>query len=596
MEVENEDRLTAALGEIVELPDQDWTETVERARQSGRSVASLLVDRGRATRADVVEAMCRVRMDVSASRLGDLPAWDRIMGDGEQVAPGARDSLVITSSRDQRKRAFLLLANDPAQPDQRQSEVTRLTTKAIRSGLQFAGRIAVTRGFIAAVVDEYWARQERVDAPGELSEAQREFDRFCLDAFNRGASDIHLTVLDGRGHIQYRIDGDLEHVEDRPAAYIEAVASAAYNTLAEDGSTKGDFNPRDYQDASIERHYDVGLIRFRYSSVPLAPSGFDVTLRIIPIGVDLGKREVSALGYSHDQEDKLQRAFSNSSGMVLWVGTTGSGKSTSMAAVLEQLAEEHPGKKVRTVEEPVEARIVGAYQTPVVKKKEDGSDFKNVLRQLMRSDPDVIMIGEIRDDTTADIAIQAVRTGHLCLSTLHCQGAPGVFDRLIGMGVPRADVATVGLFLAFIFQALVQRLCPHCKVPGDTWAGRNPDHPILGRLRRLGGEKGLEGVYFESPEGCPRCDHKGRAGRTACAEILIPTPEISQAVMEGDSASVWRLWRATINKSDPSDMTGRTAFEHALWKMRNGEVSPFAVERTFKFVDEPPFPGGKIGE
>lgn len=590
-----QDPLAKALGAITELNAEDFEATVKFARQTGRSVASVLMDRGQVTQGDVVEAMSRIRQEFTATRLTDLPSWDTVLAEVEPVPPGERDALIIANSKDKRKRAFLLLASDHSNPPQRQGEVARLTAKIIRTGHVFGGRISVNRTFIATVIDQAWARQDRSESEEQLSDPQRDFDRIGLDAYKRGASDIHLTVLDGRGTIAYRIDGDLEYIEDKPSSYIEAIAAAAYNTLAEDGSTKGDFNAKEYQDASIERHYDVGLIRYRYSAVPLAPSGFDITLRIIPIGVDQGKRDVDGLGYSPDQRDKLRRAFSNSAGMMIWLGTTGSGKSTSMAAVLEQLAEEYPGKKVRTVEEPVEARIKGAFQTPVIKKKEDGSDFKNVLRQLMRSDPDVIMIGEIRDDATADIAIQAVRTGHLCLSTLHCQGAPGAFDRLIGMGVPRADVATVGLFLGFIFQVLVQKLCGDCKVPADTWAKRHPDHDILGRLRRLYGDN-LEGIFFESPEGCPKCNHKGRSGRTACAEILTPTPDISQAVMEGNSAEVWRLWRSEINKNDPADMTGRTAFEHALYKMRTGLISPFAVERAFKFVDEPPYPGGKIGE
>ena len=589
------DPLEQALGAITELDAEDFATTVDFARRTGRSVTSVLMDRGQVSQADVVEAMSRIRQEYNATRLTDLPPWDSVLAEVEPVPPGERDALIIMSSKDKRKRAFLLLAIDHSNPQQRQGEIARLTAKIIRTGRVFGGRITATRAFIRTVVDQQWARQERIEPEESLSDPQRDFDRIGLDAFKRGASDIHMTVLDGRGTIAYRIDGDLEYIEDRPASYIEAIVGAAYNTLSEDGSTKGDFNAREYQDASIERHYDVGLIRFRYSAVPLAPSGFDITLRIIPIGVDQGKRDVAGLGYSPDQLDKLRRAFSNSAGMMLWLGTTGSGKSTSMAAVLEQLAEEYPGKKVRTVEEPVEARIRGAFQTPVIKKKDDGSDFKNVLRQLMRSDPDVIMIGEIRDDATADIAIQAVRTGHLCLSTLHCQGAPGAFDRLIGMGVGRADVASVGLFLGFIFQVLVQKLCRHCKVPAQTWAKRQPDHAILARLHRLyGGD--LEGIYFESPEGCPECNHKGRSGRTACAEILTPTPEISQAVLDGNSAEVWRLWRSQINKDDPADMSGRTAFEHALYKMRTGVISPFAVERAFKYVDEPPYPGGKVGE
>jgi len=586
--------LVEALIRITKVDPEDLQALVTVSNASGKPVETLMVERGYATRADVMEAMSLARETAVVTKVSDLPAWDRLVGTTDEVRAGPLDVIFIGNSADPRKRGFLLLASDPANEVLAKRDEAGLSGRAVMAGFDFAGRISVTRGFIATLTEE-WQQRQAHHSDSDLSAEQRAFDEICLDAFRRGASDIHLTVLDGRGFIAYRIDGLMEHVDDRPAQFIEAVGAAAYNTLVETGSTKQDFNPRDYQDASIERTYDVGRLRFRYSSLPLAPNGFDITLRIVAMGVETSRRSVESLGYSPDQEDKITRAFSNSAGMMLWVGTTGSGKSTSMAAVLERMAEQNPGKKIRTVEEPVESRIRGAYQTPVLKKNDDGSDFKAVLRQLMRSDPDVLMIGEIRDEETAHLAIQAVRTGHMALSTLHCQGATGVYDRLAGMGVNRSDLATVGLFLGFVFQQLVQRLCDDCKIPVAQWASGNPAHPILRRLDRLTGGD-LAGICFESASGCARCEYRGRKGRTACAEILVPTPAICRAVKDGDSMEVWRLWRSEIDHADPSNMSGRTAFEHALWKMRQGMVSPFAVENQFKFVDEPAFYGEQVQE
>jgi len=554
------------------------------AARAGRSVAEQLLVLRVVSRADYVQALGLAGMEVVARRVADLPEWDVVPGD----TPGLqRDPQVvaIASTNDPRRRFFLLEAEGV--------DRTRLvgpTQRALSEGYVYAGRIRGTQELVEVVHTEWDARQGKRQSVMSDVELHRDFDAMAYDAFRAGASDIHITYTPARGVVHYRIHGELEHVRDLPPDYTYSLCSSVYNTLLETGSSKDNFNPAGLQDGVIERRFPEGMVRYRYSGQPIAPDGFDVVLRIIPIGVTTRRKSMAELGYSADQCDALERMFGRSSGLILFAGTTGSGKSTSMANALWKLAEERPGKKIRSVEEPVEYRIPGVAQTGVVRKHGDRRDFLDVLRQLMRSDPDVLMIGEIRDHDTADLAIQAVRSGHLCVSTLHADGAPICYDRLAGMGINRLDLASVGLVVGLVYQRLVPVLCPACKVPARVWEEEHADAGVLVRLRNLlNGD--VEGIYFRAPAGCRECNGRGVIGRTVCAEILRPTPHMLRAIAENDSNALWRSWRATINPHDPADMTGRTAFEHALWKMRQGLVSPVSVESEFRFLDEPVFDG-----
>lgn len=473
------------------------------------------------------------------------------------------------------------------------------------NGTAFAGVISRIQDYKGLVIEGYiYTSQDIIDSIHEgfeqgkttlddaQSEAHRLFDRIGMDALERGASDIHITLFPNRTEIKMRIKGELRHYMDLSRDRGLALVSSAYNTLSETGSTKEGFNERAYQDAVIERVYPQGLVRFRYSGMPIAPDGADITLRLIPIGIKSRRKTLAELGYSPDQVRLLQRIFSRSSGMILIAGTTGSGKSTTIATVLEELAEKHPGKKIRTVEQPVEYKIHGAYQTPVL-DVETGDKTKTpfliALRQIMRADPDIIAVGEIRDFETANVAIQAVRSGHLLVSTIHADGSPVCYDRLAGMGVNRLDLATINLVAGLIYQKLVPVLCEHCKLSYTEYVqGESVDHELLERLHRVtDGE--VESIYFRHPQGCPHCNGDGVKGREVVAEILRPVPNMAHAVAEGDSAALWRMWRSTIRHDHPNDMTGRTAFEHALWKMRQGRVDPRDVEEAFRYIDEPPF-------
>lgn len=547
---------------------------------------------------------------ITAQRLSDLPAWDVVMNQegfplfagrhtphfaiiaqldmGIRVDPDAIDWQDYKNNK--RQVGLWLVTSEEFRRINPNAIMSAVSRMKMYPGFYLNGHVHASEEVVEAIHQSFQHRRESV---GEAnSDEHKLFDRIGQDALEGGASDIHITLFPETTEIKLRIKGELRHYMDLSRERGEAMIASAYNTLAETGSTKEGFNERAYQDGVIERVYPQGLVRFRYSGMPIAPAGADITLRLIPIGVESKRRSLIELGYSPDQVEQLDRIFSRSSGMILIAGTTGSGKSTTIATILEEMAERYPSKKIRTVEQPVEYRIRGAYQTPVldIESKEPGkSPFLVALRQIMRADPDVIAVGEIRDIETANVAIQGVRSGHLLVSTIHADGAPVCYDRLSGMGVSRLDLATIGLIAGLIYQKLVPILCDHCKIPYEKYAQRpDADKRLLKRLQNLT-QGDVHGIYFRNPEGCPHCHHDGVTHREVVAEILRPTPEMSHAVALGDSAAIWKAWRSTIKHDDPSNMTGRTAFEHALYKMRQGRVSPQDVESAFKYVDEPAF-------
>lgn len=417
----------------------------------------------------------------------------------------------------------------------------------------------------------------------ELSDAQRKFDEMAQDALRFNASDIHITVNEGHAKIAFRINGRLIPQRTLQRATAEAICKAIYNTFAETGSTKEGFNPNRPLDGMIERKFASGRVRFRFSSLPIAPSGFDVTLRVIHVEAT-EMRSLAELGYEPEQIDLIRRMFAYSSGMIIVAGATGAGKSTTLATVLRDLAESKPFKKVRTVEEPVEIRIPNVAQTPVLRLNDDGNDFLLMLRQMMRSDPDVIMIGEIRDHDTAALAFNAVRTGHLCATTIHASSVIQTYQRLIGLGVDINDLATYGMILGIIAQTLVPVPCRHCAVPVTVAQDEAAE-----RARKVFGNH-AQRVLIEV--GCAKCNFTGIVGRTVAAEVMRARDgRLFDALRIRNLNEVEKVIRGERRYGDIEDilsggLAGRTAFEHALLKCYRGEVGVKGVEDQFHLLDE----------
>lgn len=511
-----------------------------------------------------------------AARLADIPAHTSIVHKG-----GDGDIVVLADDRGDYRRFFVVRSAGASR-----ARISDAISIGVGSGRSLAVNpvIVAEAGVLRVLCGS--AQDKAGNDEDANHELHMDFDRLARAALAMRASDIHITSFDGRGEVKFRIDGLLEAYADWDHEYTVAFCRSAYNTLVETGSTKSGFTPNIGQDGVIERTLPEGLVRFRYASTPLSPNGFDIALRLIPLGVNQGERSLASLGYSPDQCDDLDRMFAHSSGLIFFVGTTGSGKSTSMSVALEGVARAKPGKKIRTVEQPVEYRIKGAYQTSVGR-----DDFISAISQMMRLDPDYMMVGETRDEETAEAVLHGARSGHLCVSTLHADSAPLAYDRLQGLGVARHDLASVGLVAGIVYQKLVPKLCQSCKQPAAEYAEEHPDDPILDRVRHVN-DGTLEGVYFARQGGCSVCKKRGAVGRTVCAEVLRPQAKMLSAISSGDSRGLWTAWRSMIDKNDRSIMRGRTAFEHAIYKMRRGVVSPVAVEQEFKYLDEPVFLGG----
>ncbi|MEE8079166.1 MAG: GspE/PulE family protein, partial [Pseudomonadales bacterium] len=331
-------------------------------------------------------------------------------------------------------------------------------------------------------------------------------------AFDQRASDIHIEPRRDKGLIRFRIDGVLHHVYELPAAVNTAVTSRLKILGRMDVAEK-----RRPQDGRVKtKSPDGDEIELRLSTLPTA-FGEKMVLRVFDPDVLL--RSFAQLGLTGDDYDRWQSMANSPNGIVLVTGPTGSGKTTTLYSTLKQLATD--AVNVCTIEDPIEM-VEPAFNQMQVQHNIDVS-FASGVRSLLRQDPDIIMIGEIRDLETAEMAIQASLTGHLVISTLHTNDAPTAITRLLDLGIPPYMIkATV---LGIMAQRLVRTLCPHCKVEEDV------DAEAWNLLMKPFRAKPPAQVY--APQGCIECRDTGYMGRMGIYELL-PMSERIQSHITGE--------------------------------------------------------------
>ena len=324
------------------------------------------------------------------------------------------------------------------------------------------------------------------------------------------ASDIHIEPFENRLVVRYRIDGVLHEIETPPrrlsAAVISRVKILANLDIAE---------RRLPQDGRIRLRVQGKEIDLRVSTVPTM-HGESVVMRILDKGgvaLDFAK-----LGFLDDTLGRFLQALKQPNGILLVTGPTGSGKTTTLYTALDELNK--PDVKILTVEDPVEYQMPGINQIQV--KPQIDLTFANALRSIVRQDPDVIMIGEIRDLETAQIAVQSALTGHLVLSTVHTNDAAGTINRLLDMGIE--DYLLTSTVIGIEAQRLVRTLCPHCKEP-YTALPEMVEHTGIGRF--AGGGP----VTLWHAKGCGQCSHTGYTGRVSIIEMMPMTDALRALVM-----------------------------------------------------------------
>ncbi|HKT59458.1 MAG TPA: type IV-A pilus assembly ATPase PilB [Gemmatimonadales bacterium] len=336
-----------------------------------------------------------------------------------------------------------------------------------------------------------------------------------IEAVKRGASDIHIEPFEHEIRVRYRIDGALLEIM-RPPLKMKAALTSRIKILSQLNIAER----RVPQDGRLKLKMGNRVIDFRVSTLPVL-FGEKIVLRILDKGnltLDLTK-----FGFEPKAEQDLMRAILNPYGMVLVTGPTGSGKTTTLYSALSRV--NTPEVNIMTAEDPVEYNLMGINQ--VLVRNEIGLTFAAALKAFLRQDPNIIMIGEIRDLETGGIAIKAALTGHLVLSTLHTNDAPSTITRMIDMGVEAFNVASaVNLVVA---QRLVRRICKECKAPhkytDDQMASLGTD---LEKIRA---------IPFMKGQGCDTCSGTGYKGRAGLYEVMSLTPELRRMILRGASVS-----------------------------------------------------------
>lgn len=342
-------------------------------------------------------------------------------------------------------------------------------------------------------------------------------NKILLDAIKTGASDIHFEPYEKSYRIRCRIDGILQEVAKPPANLASRLCARLKVMSQMDISER-----RVPQDGRIKMKISKNrAIDFRVNTLPTL-WGEKVVLRILdPTSAQMG---IEALGYDEDQKELFMQTLHKPQGMILVTGPTGSGKTVSLYTGLNILNTVE--RNISTAEDPVEINLEGINQVHVNNKV--GLTFAEALRSFLRQDPDVVMVGEIRDLETAEIAIKAAQTGHMVLSTLHTNSAAETLTRLRNMGVPAFNIATsVSMIIA---QRLGRRLCSACKKPATI-----PEATLLEEGFTPEQIKAGLSLFEHNPEGCSKCN-KGYKGRVGVYETMAMTPEIAQVIMDNGSS------------------------------------------------------------
>ncbi|GGH51204.1 type IV-A pilus assembly ATPase PilB [Comamonas phosphati] len=339
--------------------------------------------------------------------------------------------------------------------------------------------------------------------------------KMLLDAFNMRASDLHFEPYEHHYRVRFRIDGELREIATPPIAIKDKLASRIKVISRLDISEK-----RVPQDGRMK--LKVGpdrVIDFRVSTLPTL-FGEKIVIRILdPSSAKMG---IDALGYEPEEKQRLLSAIRRPYGMILVTGPTGSGKTVSLYTCLNLLNQ--PDVNIATAEDPSEINLPGVNQVNVNEKA--GLTFAAALKSFLRQDPDIIMVGEIRDLETADISIKAAQTGHLVLSTLHTNDAPTTLTRMRNMGIAPFNIASSVILITA--QRLARRLCPQCKLPADL--------PRESLLEAGYSEEELDGSWVSyRPVGCPACNN-GYKGRVGIYQVMPISEEIQRIILSDGSA------------------------------------------------------------
>lgn len=467
--------------------------------------------------------------------------------------------------------------------------------KAEASGLRLHGRGRISVACLQQLnillekAATTFQKKDVAKSQDDRSKALFLLEEIVKNAIEKDASDIHVCIRDpkgpdtGTGVVLYRIHGILKRQgESYPSSLLRQMVNNAYTstTITDEHSRDKDqpvYTDRRNLKAMMRVDNKGERISLRFQQI-VAHEGFDAIWRVLRAK---SVAKLPSLGYEASQQHAMELASRSSTGITLIIGVTGSGKTTTLMSLLAMDPDQNKARKVFTAEDPPEYKMfnttpVAIQRSEETEKSDKGSPFLKLMRDLMRADPDVIMLGEVRDTHSGRFAQAAVQSGHAVYGTLHGNSAVGAFSRLSSdtIGIDRDTLCMPGFVTLLVYQRLLRVLCPKCKLP----ALRAIPDAMVEQIVRFGINP--EKVFTRNKEGCEHCDFIGATGRTVCAEVILPDRELLRLFHSGEDWKAEEHWRRQRREAfDHGDMRGKTAFEHGIYKMSKGLVDPMDIDR-----------------
>lgn len=528
---------------VLAQSDVDRVTDILKTNQTRRSIRDILIDDLGYDRHKIFKAFCKIYAfrEIDLSRVTISDGWVEFINKFlNEFEPKIREAFIENKIipfgfSERSKDIIIFMSPDPADRNiekilnevgiqqyelayTRLEDIEELITRVVEKENEFLKLVNQATEEVSIIEEE---QEEQAIDEDELAAAVNQsflvnlFEACLIEAVHQGASDIHIIPKENNvTEIHFRVDGRLKlwHKKDN-------VKPEAFLAVAKDRTKNVDrFEWENAQDGFIQRRIDHYLIRFRVSILPIVSTAYNRKYESVVIRV-LDDRKVitnlEKLGLDSFAKTEFVKAINKPQGMVIITGPTGSGKSTTLVAALSQVMS--PELNILTVEDPVEYNIQGARQLKIGIKM----NFDQAIRAILRHDPDIVMVGEIRDAKTAEVAIKLANTGHLTFSTLHTNDAASVLSRLFKMGIEPFLIAyAINLVIA---QRLIRALCTHCKK--ELSEQEKSIIPSFGIK-----ENEMNGVTFYKPVGCQNCSN-GYSGRIGIFETLPFTPDIRRIIL-----------------------------------------------------------------
>ena len=512
-------------------------------------------------------------MQITAENITDLASdWGLASGPGTSIelGPDQRKTIAVF------KNGIVLVAEG----QRHGADAKVVMDKARRLGI----RLTEVKELKTNVIEQVYAGAEPKKASVNWKsldlDRQKSLARIVAEASQLGASDVHIRVLDTHTEVKVRVNGRMRELGNEPASDGQEMIRAAFAVSTGQGASGTDSTFQ--QGAMFQKSGllpdNVEMLRLQYS--PTSDQRGALVMRLKYVGKNTDT-DVDSLGYSQQQSIDLKNMRLKTNGMYIFAGKVSSGKTTTLQRCLNAMyLDKKKEISIYAAEDPKELELLGAIQAQITAGQSANDAFKMAMKAALRSDPNVIVLGEIRSEELTSMAVEAAKTGHALWSTVHAGSALGILNRLINLGADREDLKDPRTVGGLIYQRLIGVLCPHCKVPLPVAVKTNlVEEDLALRLVKLTAQNPQE-IFCRGP-GCSSC-FMGLAGRTVVAETIRPDARLLETYMDSSRIEAERYW---IKPKEEGGLGGAPVMHHALVKVGAGIVDINEVQEEVDLLE-----------